>query len=430
MSADTVHFVANYPPFAAWSAQALPAVRAALAAPPATAAPLGAYVHIPFCRQRCRFCYFKVQTGTPAAEVRDYVDTLLAEARLWARQPVVRDRPLAYLYVGGGTPSYLSAPLITALLDGLGEILPRQPGAELTFECEPGTVRPHKMQALVAAGVTRVSLGVESWNDDLLALNGRAHTAADIEPAYAMARDAGVPQVNIDLIAGMIGETEASWREGVERTLALQPESVTLYQLDVLPNTAIARAQREGVDLGGPVADRPTRRRWAAQAFATLMEHGYRMTSAYTAVRGDQPTEGLFVYRDALWHGADMIPLGVSSFGHLQGHHVQNDKHLTRWRDRIHQGDLALDRGHALTPQEQLTRQFVLQLKLGRLSLARLRAHFGDDALAPFHAPLRDLEARGLAEVDPDEVRLTWEGLHQIDALLPRFFAPEHRQAA
>lgn len=428
MTDDPVHFVANYPPFDAWDHAALPAVREMIARPPETAAPLGAYVHIPFCRQRCRFCYFKVQTGTPASEVRDYVDSLLAEAALWSDQPVVRGRPLAYLYVGGGTPSYLSAPMITTLLDGLRHHLPTTQGAEITFECEPGTVRPHKMAALAEAGITRVSLGVESWNDALLSLNGRAHTTHDIEPAYRAARDASIPQINIDLIAGMIGETEASWHAGVQRTLDLQPDSVTIYQLDILPNTAIARAQRDGTDLGGPVADRPTRRRWAAEAFQTLRAHGYRLTSAYTAVRDDLPTEGLFVYRDALWHGADMVPLGVSSFGHLQGHHLQNHKRIGPWRDRIAQGTLALDRGHRLTQEERLTRQVVLQLKLGRLSLAELRTRFDPALIQRFDRPFAALAEQGLADVEPDTVRLTWEGLHQVDALLPTLFAERYRQ--
>lgn len=421
-------FVANYPPFPSWSERDVPAALAAIDAPPRPGVPLGAYVHVPFCRQRCRFCYYKVYTEAPGSEVRDYVEGVLAEARLYADRAVVGGRALSYLYVGGGTPSYLSSEQIRVLLGGLRATLPWAPGAELTFECEPGTVRAPKVEALVEAGVTRVSLGVESWDEGVLSLNGRAHEAKHIEPAFRLCRVAGVPQINLDLLAGLIGETDASWAMAVERTLALRPDSVTIYQLEIPANTAIYRALQGLEDLGGPVADVPTRRRWATEAFERLQAAGYTMTSGYTAVLGD-PT-GKFVYRDALWRGADMIPLGVSSFGTLSGVHVQNDKHREGWRAAVAEGRLPLQRACATTADERLVRELVLRLKLGRVDPRELSQKHGVDVLTRFAAQLASLVDEGLATVAPDAITLSWPALMQVDRLLPRFFHDAHRDPA
>lgn len=417
-------FVANYPPFVYWTDDAVAAVDDVLHRPPVPGTSLGAYVHVPFCRKRCRFCYFKVFTEQPAAELRAYVDTVLDEAALYAGTPAHGGRELAYLYVGGGTPSYLSSGMITELLSGLRERLPLAADAELTYECEPGTVRPAKMEALVAQGVSRVSLGIETWDEALLELNGRAHTAADIQPAFDAARAAGVPQINVDLIAGMVGETDASWAEAVQRTIDLGPDSVTIYQLEIPRNTALARALRGEEDLGGSLADSRTRRRWATEAFEALQAAGYTMTSGYTAVRGD--ARNTFVYRDALWHGADMIPLGVSAFGQLHGVHLQNDKHIPAWREAVEAGRLPVQRAFAMTPEHRFLREWVLQLKLGRVRPSAFVTKHGIDPLVRFADRLAALQAEGMLTVGDDEVVLTWNGWMQVDRLLPGFFLPEH----
>ncbi len=414
-------FVANYPPFAAWTPDDVPAALAALDQAPESGTPLGAYVHIPFCRKRCRFCYYKVYTEVSGAEIRDYVEGVLEEARLYATHARVKGRPLSYLYVGGGTPSYLSSDQIRELLGGLQQILPWAPGAELTFECEPGTVRAPKIEALVELGVTRVSLGVESWDEGVLALNGRAHEAKHIEPAYQLCRDAGVPQINLDLLAGLIGETDTTWADAVERTLALRPDSVTIYQLEIPANTAIFRALKGQEDLGGSVADVATRRRWTTEAFERLQAAGYTMTSGYTAVLGD-PT-GKFVYRDALWRGADMVPLGVSSFGTLGGVHLQNDKRRESWRAEVAAGRLPLQRACRTTADDRLIRELVLQLKLGALDPRLLSQKHGVDVLTRFAAPLAELASQGLLSVTPERLAWSWPALMQVDRLLPRFFA-------
>src|ERR1700741_1573894 len=133
------YFVANYPPFSAWKAEHLPAAHAALATPPRPETPLGLYLHIPFCRKRCKFCYFRVYTDKNARDVEVYLDALVREVALYSKLPAVAGRPLHYVYFGGGTPSFLSAAQLRGLTERLKKYLPWEGVEEVTFECEPGT---------------------------------------------------------------------------------------------------------------------------------------------------------------------------------------------------------------------------------------------------------------------------------------------------
>jgi oxygen-independent coproporphyrinogen-3 oxidase len=419
------YFVANYPPFSFWTAEQVPRALAALEREPAPGVPLGLYVHIPFCRKRCDFCYFKVYTHKSSKDIERYVTAVLGELELLAARPALRGREPAFVYFGGGTPSYLSETQLRRLFEGLEQRLPWHAAREVAFECEPGTLSEPKLRLLGELGVTRLSIGVENFDPGILELNNRAHRAAEIFKTYATAREVGFPQINIDLIAGMVGETEDNWRECIERTLELAPDSVTIYQLEVPYNTTIYRRMRDGGTEVAPVADWETKRRWVDQAFARLEAAGYHLGSAYTASRG----EARFLYRDALWHGADMVGLGVASFSHVSGVHYQNEHALETYCQRLERGELPILRALELTEEERLIREFVLQMKLGRLDTGYFAAKFGVDVLERFAAPLRRLQSQGLLALRGSSIVATRAGLLCIDTLLERFFREEHRHA-
>src|SRR5438105_1409391 len=169
------YFVANYPPFSAWKPALLPHARAALDRPPIADTPLGLYLHIPFCRKRCKFCYFKVYTDKNAAEIEVYLKALIKENEIYSRTRAFQGRQLRFAYFGGGTPSYISEKQLDYLVEGLNRHVSWEHAEEVTFECEPGTLRKSKLETLKEIGVTRLSLGVEHFNDDILEANGRAH---------------------------------------------------------------------------------------------------------------------------------------------------------------------------------------------------------------------------------------------------------------
>jgi oxygen-independent coproporphyrinogen-3 oxidase len=315
------YFVANYPPFSVWSPDHAAAIHDALDSPPKIDARLGLYLHIPFCRKRCKFCYFRVYTDKNADEVEVYLDALSREIALYAGRAGFGNRQFEFVYFGGGTPSFLSNEQLHRLIDRINQHWTWSSAREVTFECEPGTLKQSKLQTIKQIGVTRLSLGVEHFDDEILSINGRAHKSPEIFQAWQWIREVGFPQVNIDLIAGMLGETDAKWKQAVEKAIALDADSVTIYQMEVPFNTTIAKEARSS---GGasPVASWATKRGWVDYAFRQFEAAGYVISSGYTLVKPERHAG--FVYRDSLWHGADLVGTGVASFGHFQGVHYQN----------------------------------------------------------------------------------------------------------
>jgi oxygen-independent coproporphyrinogen-3 oxidase len=430
MATDTVkteigsYFISNYPPYSQWNAAALPEIEAALAAPPRDV-PLGLYLHIPFCRKRCKFCYFRVYTDKNAGDVETYVSALSREIELVSQQPVMGGRPFRFVYFGGGTPSFLSAKQLTSLVDRLRAHVNWDHAEEVTFECEPGTLSEPKVHTLRELGVTRLSLGVENFSDAILEENGRAHLSQEVYRSWEWIRAAQFPNVNIDLIAGMVGETTENWRENIQRTIDLSPESVTIYQLELPFNTVYSK-NILGQDQEIPVADWPTKREWLSYAYDQLLAAGYHISSAYTLVK--DPHKVNFSYRDNLFSGSDLLATGVASFGHVSGVHYQN---LTEWGDYtrtlLEAGRLPLGRALRPTPHQLLVRELILLLKTGKLDVNRFREKFGVDIRQAWQAVWDEYQAAGYVTLSDDTIRLTREGLLRADGLLPAFFEDEHR---
>jgi oxygen-independent coproporphyrinogen-3 oxidase len=419
------YFVANYPPFAYWRQDRVSELQAALERPPAPGVDLGLYTHIPFCRKRCHFCYFKVYTDKDSAQIRGYLDALLKDLAAYASKPVIGGRKPRFIYFGGGTPSYLSPDQLKFLTDGMKKMLPWDEAEEVTFEAEPGTLTDHKLQAIRDLGVTRLSLGIEHFDDHILEVNGRAHRSKEVSRAYAFAREIGFPQINIDLIAGMVEETEDKWKETVAKAVALQPDSLTIYQMEVPYNTGIYQQMKREGKLVAPVADWETKRRWVDYAYSEFEKVGYTVTSATTVVK--DPARVKFVYREGLFSGADILSIGVASFGHLNGVHYQNHHEFDPYVDRVSRGEFPTFRALTPTADERFVREFILQLKLGQVSRNQFTKKFGADPLVRFAEPIQRLKDWGFLSVEDDYVRINREGLLQVDKLLHEFFLPEHR---
>jgi oxygen-independent coproporphyrinogen-3 oxidase len=419
------YFISNYPPFSAWSAEELPAVRAAMGSPPADV-PLGLYLHIPFCRKRCKFCYFKVFTDKNSSEVERYLAALSREIELVSRLPVMGGRPFRFVYFGGGTPSFLSSRQLVRLVDRLRENVSWDKAEEVTFECEPGTLSEAKVKTLREIGVTRISLGVEHFDDTILRENGRAHESAEIYRAWPWITAAAFDNTNVDLIAGMVGDADEKWRDAVRRTIELSPDSVTIYQMELPFNTVYSQDILGGT-IETPVADWPTKREWVDYAFDELAAAGYSVSSAYTMVK--HPERVNFSYRDNLWRGSDLLATGIASFGHVSGVHYQNHPEWQQYCGSLEAGELPLGRALATTAHQQLVRELILQLKRGYLDAGYFQQKYGVDILERWRGVWDSHGTDGLATIDAEasRIELTRQGLLRADALLPPFFEPQYQ---
>jgi oxygen-independent coproporphyrinogen-3 oxidase len=417
------YFISNYPPFSQWTTDQIGELRTALDSPPADV-PLGLYLHIPFCRKRCKFCYFKVFTDKNGDQVERYVSALSREIELVSRVPAMGGRPFRFVYFGGGTPSFLSEKQLRRLVDRLQANIHWDKAEEVTFECEPGTLSEPKVHALRELGVTRLSLGVEHFDDEVLRENGRAHESPEIYRAWPWIRAAGFPNVNIDLISGMVGESDEKWRETVRRALELEPDSVTIYQMELPFNTVYSK-DILGNQIETPVADWPMKRAWVDYAFDEFAAAGYAQSSAYTMVR--HPERVNFSYRDNLWRGSDLLATGIASFGHISGVHYQNLAEWEQYCGELEAGRLPLSRALRITPEQALIRETILQLKRGYLDPTYFERKFGVNIVERWRSTWDEYVADGYAAVEDDLITLTRAGLLRVDALLPAFFETRFR---
>ena len=418
------YFVSNYPPFSQWKPELLPQAYEALNSERPAEEPFGLYIHIPFCRKRCEFCYFKVYTDKNSKQIERYLTALTKEMELYSQMRGIQGRDLRFVYFGGGTPSYLSEKQLRSLVEGLNQYVTWENAEEVTFECEPGTLRKAKLETLKDIGITRLSLGIENYDDKILERNGRAHLSPEIYRSYDWAREVGFPQINIDLIAGMVGETEENWVDCVRRAIDMEPDSITIYQMELPYNTVISRRMLEAGE-ESPIASWDTKRRWVDYAFAQFEAKGYRAASAYTLATTKKPCE--FIYTKALWHGADMIALGVASFGHFAGVHSQNVHNFIEYVEILEGGKLPLLRALPLTNKQLLIREMVLQLKTGRIEIDYFKEKFGLDITEEFSETYEKLTHERMLERQNGTIALTRDGLLRVDTFAHQFFEPEHR---
>jgi oxygen-independent coproporphyrinogen-3 oxidase len=416
------YFVSNYPPFSVWTEAAVADYRRLLDRPGGEAT-LGLYVHIPFCVDRCHYCYYRSHEDK-LAEADRYLAALAAELQRYARTPALSGRSLDFVYFGGGTPSLLSTARVERLLGALQRALPWNAACEVTFECAPRSVAVSKLRTLRQLGITRISLGVQQLDDDVLRANGRVHLVADVERAFGAIRAVGFDVVNVDLIVGLVGETDDSFFGSLERVIGMAPDSITIYQLEIPLNTPLYRSLADGT-LATPPADWDRKRDRLGRAFDRIERAGYSIRSGYAAIR--DPVRHRFVYQEEQYRGADLLGIGASAFSHLGGINQQNLVSLAGYFEAVERGGLPLWRAYALSDDERLVREFVLQLKLGRIDCDGFAGRFGVDVEERFAAPIAQAAAAGWLRLDARAIVLTRDGLLRADWLLRDFYRPEHR---
>jgi oxygen-independent coproporphyrinogen-3 oxidase len=385
--------------------------------------PLALYVHLPWCVRKCPYCDFNSHplTLVGGASVPDeavYIAALLAdldqELSWLADQGGNRQRPLIAIFLGGGTPSLFSAEAIGELLRGVRERLDWGPDIEVTLEANPGTAEAARFAGYRAAGVNRLSIGVQSFAAPQLAALGRIHGAAEAVAAFRMAREAGFERVNLDLMFGLPGQTESMAIADLERAVALQPSHLSWYQLTLEPNTEFARR---------PPVLPDDDRIWAIQRAGRhrLARAGYRQyeVSAY-ARAGDQCRHNL-----NYWQFGDYLGIGAGAHGKLTqaGRRV-----VRRWKARHPREYLRSAGTPGATAGEQVLAEADLRLEfmLNALRLVdgvepRLFAERTGLDLASIDRPLQ--RARQLGLLEADALRPTEFGRRFLNDLVNLFAA-------
>jgi oxygen-independent coproporphyrinogen-3 oxidase len=357
------------------------------APPPSTvSAPLGVYVHIPFCTTRCDYCDFATWTDR-AWLVDDYVDACVTDVR---RRVQRGDLPAASsVFFGGGTPSLLTGDQLRRLLDAI----PRSDDAEVTVECNPDSVDTAKLRAYRAGGVNRCSFGVQSMRPHVLAALGRTHEPGNVTRAVAAARDAGLTRLNLDLIYGAAGESPADWQATLDAALALDPPHVSAYALTVEPQTPLGRRVASG-GTAAPDDDEQAAKYEQADAALTAAGLDWYEVSNWAAPGHECRHHLLY------WAQGDYVGIGCAAHGHRDGVRTWNVRSPDRYVERIRRDEAPEAGGEHLDPSTRAEE---------RLALA-LRTRAGAPPPAGAEAETAALVAAGLLARAGDRVVLTRPG--------------------
>ncbi len=317
------------------------------------AAGFGIYVHIPFCAHRCGYCDFA--TWDDRGHLVDRYVAALGREIDAAEDP---GRAVTSIFVGGGTPTMLEPDVLAGLVQRLHDRFDVGVDAEVTVECNPETARPGLFEALVDAGVDRISMGMQSSAPGVLATLERQHSPEALPVAVALARAAGIRRLNVDLIFGTPGETADDWAGSLAAALALGPDHLSAYALTVHDNTRMGRDVAAG-QLPAPDED-VQRSRWevARETLAALGWEHYEVSN-WARTPGERSRHNL-IY----WQHGDYLAFGVGAHGHLDGHRWWNHRSIERYCDDVEESARGVANEERLADDERAVERLMLGLRL------------------------------------------------------------------
>jgi oxygen-independent coproporphyrinogen III oxidase len=411
------HFINSYPPFNV--------TRAAEDDCLSPRRELLLYVHIPFCPTICTYCFYK-KFGNPTHDIVDrYLSYLKREITLFAARPTMRETRVRTLYIGGGTPTILSSAQLVDLMEHLRAHVDLDSVEEICCEMMPheDTVTREKLATLKRLGVTRLSFGVESLNEDILRLHNRPCTRDLYERTYAMARDVDFEKINIDIMSGLAGETWANWTAQIDELLAWAPPSISIYKTEVFYNTTMFAGMRRGHTPPLLISD-DEEIRHIRYAHETLQrEGGYSVANCLHLVKA--PQYGDLHYR-LLWEGGELKGLGLSAHSSYDGVLHQNAADLPEYYRSIDEGRLPIKRARRLSARDRLSQSIVYGLKNLAVSRTRFVEQFGVDLADVYRQPIAELVAAGALTLDDEWLRVTPEHYIFTDDVCRQFFLPEY----
>lgn len=378
---------------------------------------LSLYIHFPFCLKKCLYCDFNSLAGSSVTP-SEYAAAVVREMELRAER---LDGPLSAgtLYFGGGTPSLMEPAEVAILVDAARNFYSLAEDAEITIEANPGTHTPEKLAGFRSAGINRLSLGVQSFNDTLLTGLGRVHTARQALDAFAAAREAGFANISIDLIHSLPGQDLAAWREDLSRAVQLRPEHISAYALAVEEGTPFQTMKNEG-RLSLPDEDEDLAMFRHTSSY--LKDHGfehYEISSFSLPGFRSQHNQVYWHRRSYLGFGA-----GAHSFlrlpeGGIRWHNIPSPE---AYLDSIMQSRIPEEEVITLTRSDEMTEFMFLGLRmLDGVETAQFHRQFGLSLQEAYPTELPKLLSEGLLESSAGMIRLSEKGLLMANQVFMRF---------
>ena len=384
------------------------------------------YLHIPFCSHKCHFCDFTVNVGSSPDARATYVDSLCREIMQVAARRSFPAFQIAAVYFGGGTPGLLPAAQLRRLLNTCRDAYSFDEDCEITVEFDPvSALDLAKLVDLVDAGFNRFSMGVQVFDDELLAKANRPHDVATVYAAFARVKQAGFKRTNLDLIYPLPNMSIDIWLDSVHRAMALDPASVSIYGLEVWPGTAYFNWLQKG-DLALPSPSDEVR---MYQHAASMLESGGFTPASVSGYFHPSRTPEYCRFLEFYWRTWPMLGFGVSARSAVHDRLWVNVKGLRAYSQRIDQGRWAYEIGTRMTRSQEMRRVMIRGLKACKVDKTEFMNRFGVEPTAVFATQLASLAADGLLEESPAEIRLTALGRAFAPNVFARFYVEEDLRA-
>ncbi len=363
----------------------------------------GIYIHIPFCKTRCNYCHFITRRWDSRLADR-YCRALLSEMDgFGSRRQLPSD--IDSVYFGGGTPSMVPAEHIAQLLLRTRTIFQVSSDCEISIEANPGTLTPDKARAYVVAGVNRVSLGAQTFNESELVSISRSHSSHEIRDSIAMLRSSGIYNINMDLMLGLPGQTRQSWRENLKEVLKLNPPHLSIYMLDLDLDSPLKRTMAAGL-VGIP--DEDTLADLYTETVEFLAGAEYRQYEISNFSKPGNECRHNLKY----WLRHPVFGFGVGSHSFDGMSRYANTGKLDAYLAHVEGGQSAVDWSERLENTRAIEEEFFLGLRLVRgVDLSELRLRYGRAYLSPFEDTLKEMANSGLIEWKNSSIRLTPDGI-------------------
>ena len=371
--------------------------------------PISVYIHIPFCVRKCAYCDFTSFPGR-TAQMETYLLAVCREMR--AQAAFFGRREVSTVFIGGGTPTLMTGAQVQHLMDGLRACFDLAPDAEITMEGNPGTVTAEHLAAYRAAGVNRLSLGVQSMDDALLAAIGRIHTAAQAREAVQLARAAGFTNINLDLMLGLPGQSAAQWERTLAEAIALSPEHLSCYSLIVEEGTPLS-AQLEAGACALPDEDELCRMDEITEQLT--VQAGFARYEVSNYARPGRECRHNIVY----WACRPYLGLGCAAHSDMDGRRFYNPDDWAGYLRQAQSGSAVRAQEGENTPQDRMYERMMMGLRMTRgVDAARFTRDFGAPPEAFWPKTLARMTQGGLTERAAERIRLTPRGMQVMNGIL------------
>lgn len=371
---------------------------------------LGIYVHIPFCKQKCSYCDF-----ISYCDKNDLIEKYIKALKQEIKNSSVNEYEISTIYIGGGTPSYIESKYISEILKTIKQKYNISRNVEITIEVNPGTATKEKLRDYVEAGINRISIGLQSCNNNLLKMIGRIHTYEEFLSTYKLAREVGFKNINVDLMIGLPNQTLDDVKKSLEEISKLNPEHISVYSLIVEEGTPIEKKIANG-QLKLPNEELEREEYWEVKKFLESLGYKHYEISNF-AKTGYESKHNL-----NCWEQKEYLGFGAAAHSYMKKTRYSNTENIEKYINQEMQSK-QLHIVHEVQKEEEQKKEYMLLglRKIDGVQISSFKNKFGCNPIMEFKNELNKLTQEGLIEIDLDQIKLTEKGIDLANIVWEEF---------